>query len=99
MIINSSVIKGKKSQNGGNKKTKLANFPKNEHFLPPDTRAYVCVSGSKKCSFFQKMCRALFSYYLRLEIRLFALLPTNYRRFNFPQKTILIYFLYLLKNL
>ena len=25
------------------------NFPKNYHFLPPDTHKYVCVSGSKKC--------------------------------------------------
>ena len=28
------------------------NFPKKEHFLPPDTHTYVCVSGCKKCSFF-----------------------------------------------
>ena len=26
------------------------NFPKNEHFLPPDTHTYVCVIGRKKCS-------------------------------------------------
>ena len=25
------------------------NFPKNEHFLPPDTHTYLCVSGDKKC--------------------------------------------------
>ena len=30
------------------------NFPKKEHFLPPDTHRYVCVSGGKKCSFFGK---------------------------------------------
>ena len=43
------------SQNGCfNKKQSTSNFPKNEHFLPPDTHTYVCVSGGKKCSFFGK---------------------------------------------
>ena len=36
---------------------------------------YVCISGSKKCSFFRKIWRALFSCYLSFEIRPFALLP------------------------
>ena len=27
----------------------LQDFPKNQHFLPPDTYTYVCVSGGKKC--------------------------------------------------
>ena len=27
------------------------NFPKNQHFLPPDTHTYVCVSGGKYVSF------------------------------------------------
>ena len=35
----------------------------------------VCVSGVKNVSF-SKIWRALFSWYLRLEIRPFALLPT-----------------------
>ena len=26
-------------------------FPKNKHFLPPDTHTYVCVLGGKKCYF------------------------------------------------
>ena len=26
-----------------------AKFSKNKHFLPHDTRTYVCVSGGKKC--------------------------------------------------
>ena len=25
------------------------NFPKNQHFLPPDTHTFMCVSGGKKC--------------------------------------------------
>ena len=36
------------------RKQSTPNFPKNEHFLPPDTHTYVCVSGGKKCSFFGK---------------------------------------------
>ena len=24
------------------------NFPQNEHFLPPDTHTYICISGGKK---------------------------------------------------
>ena len=38
---------------------------------------YVCVSGGKKCSFFCKIYRALFSCYLRFEIRLFPLLQAQ----------------------
>ena len=34
------------------RKQSTPNFPKNEHFLPPDTHMYVCVSECKKCSFF-----------------------------------------------
>ena len=34
----------------------LFNQMSNEHFLPPDTHTYVCVSGGKKCYFFGKFC-------------------------------------------
>ena len=30
----------------------MRDFKKNEHFLPPDTHKYVCVSVGKKYSFF-----------------------------------------------
>ena len=30
-------------------------FRKIEHFLPPETHTYVCVSAGKKCSFFGKL--------------------------------------------
>ena len=30
------------------------NFPKNKHFLPPDTHTYVCASGAKYWKFFRK---------------------------------------------
>ena len=34
------------------RKQSMPNFPKNEHFLYPDTHTYACVLGGKKCSFF-----------------------------------------------
>ena len=53
--INSSVIRQKVNlKTGVSRKQSTPNFPKNEHFLPPDTHMYVCVSGSKKCSFYGK---------------------------------------------
>ena len=36
------------------RKQSTPNFPKNEHFSPPDTDTYVCVSGVKKCLFSEK---------------------------------------------
>ena len=30
---------------GFSRKQSTPNLPKNEHFLPPDTQTYVCVSG------------------------------------------------------
>ena len=46
LINKSSVIRQKReSQNECFKKIKHVKFPKNEHFLPPDTHMYVCVSG------------------------------------------------------
>ena len=57
------------------RKQSTPNFPKNEHFLSPDT--HTCVLEGKKCSFFWEIWRTLFSCYLRFEIRLFALMPTN----------------------
>ena len=51
----SSVIRQKgESQKGVSRKQSTPNFPKNEHFLSPDTHTYMCVSGSKKCLFFGK---------------------------------------------
>ena len=44
------VIRQKgESQNGCYQKTKHVKFPKNKHFIPPDTHMCVCVSGGKKC--------------------------------------------------
>ena len=60
--LKSSVIKQKgESQNGGNKKTKHAEFSEKRRFLTP---------------WYVHVWRALLSSYLRFEIRSFALLPT-----------------------
>ena len=94
MRYNSSVIREKgKSQKGCFKKTEHAKFPKNEHFLRPDTHTRanlktgvsrkqstpkqrthrcVCVSGGKKCSFFEKFGVLCF---LETPVLRFALLP------------------------
>ena len=53
------------------RKQSTPNFPKKEHFLPPDTRAYegvrnVCFSENLTC---------FVSFYLRFEVRPFTLLP------------------------
>ena len=58
-----SVIRQKReSQNGCFKKAKHAKISdRKTHFLPPDTHAYVCVSGGKKCLFFGNFGSALLS--------------------------------------
>ena len=76
-MSSSSVIRQKgESQNGVSRKQSTPNFPKNKHFLNPDTHTYVSVLGSKKCSFFGKFCVLCF---LETPILRFALLP-HYRR-------------------
>ena len=57
------------------RKQSTPNFPKNEHYLPPDTRTYECVSGGEKGLFFGKF-GVLF---LETPVLKFALLP-YYRR-------------------
>ena len=69
------------------KKESTPNFPKNEHFLlpdthtkhflPPDTHKYVCVSGGKNCSFFGKF--GVLSF-LETPVLRFALLPYYWRK-------------------
>ena len=54
------------------RKQSTQNFPKNEHFLPPDMHTYVCVSGGKKCSIFGKFGMLCF---LVTSVLRFALLP------------------------
>ena len=57
---------------GVSRKQSTPNFPKNEHFLPPDTHTYVCVSGVNKCLFFGKLGVLCF---LEIPVLRFALLP------------------------
>ena len=54
------------------RKQSTQNFPKNEHFLPPDMHTYVCVSGGKKGSIFGKFGMLCF---LVTSVLRFALLP------------------------
>ena len=56
------------SQSGFTRKQSLPNFLKNEHFLPPR----MCVSRGKKCLFFGKNWRSLFSCNTRFDIHPFA---------------------------
>ena len=64
---------------GVSRKQSTQNFSKNEHFLPTDTHTYVCVSGGKKCSLFEKFCVLCF---LETPVLRFVLLPC-YRRVDY----------------
>ena len=66
------------SQNGCFKKQSTPNVSKSEHFLPPDTHTYVCVSTGKKCLFYGKFGELCF---LETPILRFTLLP-YYRRIS-----------------
>ena len=52
------------------RKQSTPNFRKNKHVLPPNTHMYVCISESKKCSFFE-------------EFGVLCFLPTSVLRFAF----------------
>ena len=76
-MSSSSVIRQKgESLNGVSRKQSTPNFPKNKHFLNPDTQTYVCVLEGKKCSFFGKFGVLCF---LETPVLRFTLLP-HYRR-------------------
>ena len=76
------MVRGQKDEslNGCFKKTKHAKFPENAHFSPPDTHTYVCVSGGKKYSFFEKLGVLCF-----LEIH-FSDLPFCLKKLRFDGK-------------
>ena len=57
---------------GVTRKQSTSNFPKNKHFLPPGIHTHVCVSGRKKCSFFEKF--GVLGFHVTPVLR-FALLP------------------------
>ena len=69
---------------GVSRKQITPNFPKNKHFLPPDTQRYVCVSGLKKCLFFGKF--GVFSFLEILVLRFVVL--TYYGRFLLVQSVL-----------
>ena len=65
-VFHSSVIRQKgESQTGVSRKQNTPNFPKNEHFLPPDTQT--------RCSFFGKF--GVFCF-LETPVLRFALFPS-----------------------
>ena len=53
-------------------KQSTPNFPKNEHFLPPDTHTNVCASRGNNCSFFGTFGVL---YLLETPVLRFAFLP------------------------
>ena len=74
----SSVISQRLNlETGVSRRQSTPNFPKYEHFLPPDTHTYVCVLGGKKRSFFKRF--GLISFLLKTSVSRFAHLP-YYRR-------------------
>ena len=79
-------------EKGVTRKQSRSNFPKNEHFLPPDRHTGVFVSGGKKCSFFRKfdLLGLLVTPVLR-----FALLP-YYRRNIVVLPPFFVYFILIL---
>ena len=76
-LLSSLISQKGESQSSVSRKQRKPHFPKNEHFLPPDTHTYMCVSRGKKCSFFGKFGMLCF---LETPILKFALLP-YYRRY------------------
>ena len=51
-VLNTSVIRQKgKSQNGVTRTQNTVNFPKNKHFLPPDTHMHLRLSRGKNIRF------------------------------------------------
>ena len=42
------------------RKQSTPNFPKNEHFLSPNTQTYVCVSGGKHVRFLENLACFVF---------------------------------------
>ena len=56
-IVITSVIRQKVAnlKAGFTRKQSTPNFPKNEHFLPPDTNSYVCVSWVRNVRFSENL--------------------------------------------
>ena len=76
LLFDGNKAKERISKQMFQEKQSMPNFLKNEHFLPPDTHTYVCLSGGKECSFFGKFGELCFSSNTRFEIRPFPFFPT-----------------------
>ena len=57
------------------------NFPKNQHFLPPDTHTNVYASGGKKCWFFRRLCLRTCAHQ---EVRNFTFRKILYTKWMIP---------------
>ena len=58
---NTLVIRRKvESQDDATNKQSTLNFPKNEHFLPPDAHTNVCISGLKNVCFSENLAYFVF---------------------------------------
>ena len=78
IFTNSLVIMQKgESLTGGNKKMMHAKFPEKRAILTPLIRTRTCTYQGVRNVCFRKIWGALFSYYFRLEICAFTLLPKN----------------------
>ena len=55
--------KGANIKTGVSRQQNTPSFPKNEHFLPPDTHTHVCISDSKKYLLFGKFGGFVFLNY------------------------------------
>ena len=76
-IHNLPVIREKgKSQNEDNKKNKARQIFGKTVISYPLICTYVCMNVHKECS--RKIWCPLFSCYLRIEIRVFTVIPTNF---------------------
>ena len=75
---------------GVSRKQSTPNFPKNKHFLPPDTHTYVCISRGKKCLFFGKFDMLCFleTPLLRIALLLY------YRRYYLQTSRNLVFFMF-----
>ena len=74
IVVNKPI--GRISKRVFQEKKSTPHFPKNKHFLSPDTHTYV---WGKKCSFFEKFGVLCF---LETPVLRFALLPTKYKLRN-----------------
>ena len=73
-----------KSQMEVTGKQRMPNFPKKEHFLPPDAHTYVCVLEGKKCCFFGNFSVLCFYVISILRFAFLLYYPLNTPQILYP---------------